>query len=179
MTVLRSPPMSYLVLVVLSLLWLGFFLPSLLQSRRASSPFASAETFQQSLTRISTGQAVTADGADETSRRRRRSRREIARQRETLMVLGAAVVGSVVLAVAFGGAARALAALTILGFVGYVALLRAQVVRDSLPQRRPQPRRAPARPETPAAGAAEPAVIPSVRRRSVPDDDRVFERIAG
>ena len=172
--------MSYLVLVVLSLLWLGFFLPSLLQSRRASSPFDSAESFQQSLTRISTGSAVTGEEADKPSRARRRSRREIAKQRDILMVLLAAVVGSVVLAVAFGGAARALAALTVLGFIGYVAALRAQVVRGELPQRAPRRRPAsqPGRAVPPAA-ASEPVVVPSVRRRAVPDDDRELERIAG
>ena len=53
--------MAYLVLVVLSLLWLGFFLPSLLQTRRTASPLGSSETFQQSLTRISTGHVVTAE----------------------------------------------------------------------------------------------------------------------
>jgi hypothetical protein len=160
--------MSYLVVVLLSLLWLGFFAPSLLQARR-SSPLASASTFQDSLTRISNGRAV--DAASQP-RPRRRSRREIARQRDILAVLGAAVVASLVLGLVFGGAARWLVVPTVLAFVGYVAALRAQVVqlREQRHALAPPPRLVPAPPEP------DDGIVPSVRRR-VPSGD--FERIAG
>ena len=172
--------MSYLVLVVLSLLWLGFFLPSLLQSRRTSSPLGSAETFRESLTRISTGAAVTPESVAARAARRppRRSRATIARQRDVLTALGAGVLGSVVLTVAFGGAARWLIVLSVLSLVSYAALLRLRVVqsmtrRGSVTPLAPRPSRAV--PED--AGDAD-QVVPSVARREA-DAQQELERVAG
>ena len=167
--------MAYLVLVVLSLLWLGFFLPSLLQSRRTSSPLGSSETFQESLTRISTGRAVTPEEAAAAARRRppRRSRRQIARQRETLMVLSAAVLAAIVIGIAFGGFARWLVVPAVVALLGYVALLRLRVVVASAPRRTAIPP-----PRTFPAVGHEPQVVPSVRRR-VAEQERTLERVAG
>lgn len=167
--------MAYLVLVVLSLLWLGFFLPSLLQSRRTASPLGSSETFQQSLTRISTGHAVTAEEAATAARRRppRRSRRQIARQRDTLMVLSAAVLGSLVLGIAFGGLARWLVVPTAAALIAYVTLLRMRVLLASAPRRAPIPP-----PRTFPVSREEAEVVPSVRRRDSAEQ-RPLERIAG
>ena len=163
--------MSYLVVVLLSLLWLGFFLPSLLQARR-SSPLASASTFQQSLTRISTGRAVDAD-ATPAPAARRRSRREIARQRDVLAVLTAVTLATIVLAVMFGGAARLLVVPSTMALVGYLAALRARAAQARVA---PRPRtRAPVRPAAPAAPADD-GVVPSVRRRLAADE---LDRIAG
>ena len=171
--------MSYLVLVALSLLWLGFFLPSLLQSRRTSSPLGSVETFQESLTRISTGHAVTPEEAAAAVHRRRppRSRKEIARQRDTLMALTAAVAGAIVLGFAFGGVARWLVVPAALSLLGYVAVLRLRVVQASAPRRTPIP--APRTFPVPVARAGDPDVVPSVRRRSGEHLERELERVAG
>ena len=167
--------MSYVVVVLLSLLWLGFFLPGLLQARR-SSPLASASTFQESLTRISTGQAVGAE-QQAVAPARRRSRREVARQRDVLAVLSAVALGSIVVALAFGGWTRWLAVPAVLALGGYVAMLRAQALRTRT-ARRPV-----SRPALPAGAVPvvrpEPqdeGVVPSVRRRVAAQD---LERIAG
>lgn len=162
--------MSYLVVVLLSLLWLGFFLPGLLQARR-SSPLASASTFQESLARISTGRAVDSERTDPPVARRR-SRREIARQRDVLAVLTAVVLGTIVLAVMFGGPARWLVVPSTLALAGYLAMLRTLAVQSqAAARRRPhaQPRPAPPAP-------TDDDVVPSVRRRVASDD---LERIAG
>jgi hypothetical protein len=162
--------MSYLVLVVLSLLWLGFFFPSLLQSRRTSSPLGSVETFQESLTRISMGRAVTAEEVEAAARRRpRRSRREIARQRDALAVLGAAVIGSIALMLAFGGPTRWLVVLSIGALAGYVGKLRLRVLHETAPRRMPVP--------APKTFPVEAGIVPSVRRRPAPDAE--LERLAG
>lgn len=166
--------MSYVVVVLLSLLWLGFFLPGLLQARR-SSPLASASTFQDSLTRISTGHAV--DAEQSAGAPGRRSRRELARQRDVLAVLSAVALGSVVVAFAFGGWTRWLAVPAVLAFFGYVAALRVQTVNARAARRRPAAR--PAEPITPPVVRPEPlgdGVVPSVRRRVAAQD---LERIAG
>lgn len=167
--------MSYLVLVVLSLLWLGFFLPSLLQARRSSSPLNSATTFQESLTRISNGRVVTPEEAAEAANRRlRRTRREIARQRDVLAALAASFIAAVVLGFAFGGAARWLVVPTGLGLAGYVVMLRIQAEQ----RQAARPRRTPARPGT-AAGRSGDGVVPSVSRRSAGASSSELERIAG
>jgi hypothetical protein len=175
MSVLRSAPMSYLVVVLLSLLWLGFFLPGLLQARRTSSPLATATTFQESLTRISTGHAVTGEEAAEAARRRRRkSRREIARQRDILAALSAVFIGTLAIAVAFDGPIRWLVAPAALGLVGYVIALRLQVMAASEP---------PPLPLQPPAPASD--IVLSVRRREAAGEagaageSRELERIAG
>ena len=160
--------MSYLVVVVLSLLWLGFFLPGLLQARRTSSPLASATTFQDSLTRISTGHAITpAEAAEAARRRRRKSRREIARQRDTLAALSALFIGTLAVTITFEGAIRWLVAPAALGLIGYVIALRLQVVAASLP------------PPIPVAPAREAEIVPSVRRREATGESGELERIAG
>ena len=171
--------MSYLVLVALSLLWLGFFLPSLLQSRRTSSPLGSVETFQESLTRISTGHAVTPEEAAAAARRRRppRSRKEIARQRDILTGLTAGVAASIALSFAFGGPARWLIVPAALSLIGYVAVLRLRVVQARAPRRMPVP--APRTFPVTEARSPEPDVVPSVRRRSGQIPDRELERVAG
>ena len=160
--------MSYLVVVVLSLLWLGFFLPGLLQARRTSSPLASATTFQESLTRISTGHAITAAEAAEAARRRRRkSRREIARQRDILAALSAAFIGTLAIAISFQGPIRWLVAPAALGLVGYVIALRLQVTTAAAP------------PPMRARPPAQDGIVPSVRRREAAGESRELERIAG
>jgi hypothetical protein len=160
--------MSYLVVVVLSLLWLGFFLPGLLQARRSSSPLASATTFQESLTRISTGHAVTPEEAAAAARRRRRkSRREIARQRDTLAALSAVFIGTLAITITFGGPIRWLVAPAALALVGYVIALRLQVTAAAPP------------PPLRARPPAPDGVVPSVRRREAVGESRELERIAG
>ncbi len=166
--------MSYLVLVVLSLLWLGFFLPGLLQARRMSSPYDSAATFQQSLTRISTRRPVMpGDAATSRAPQRRTSRRQIARQREVLAVLAAAAAGSVVLAVAFAGAVRLLPLPAVGALIAYVAMLRLRVVRGHVSSARP-PRDVP--PTAPVQLETE--VVQTVRRRHGEPTPQL-ERIAG
>ena len=160
--------MSYLVVVVLSLLWLGFFLPGLLQARRTSSPLASATTFQESLTRISTGHAVTpAEAAAAAGKRRRKSRREIARQRDILAALSAVFIGTLAIAIAFEGPVRWLVAPAALGLVGYVIALRSQVTAAASP------------PPVRVRPQAQDGIVPSVRRREATGESRELERIAG
>lgn len=161
--------MSYLVVVVLSLLWLVFFGPGLLQARRTSSPWASATTFQQSLTRISTGRAVTPD-QQQIRRPTRRSRRAIARRRDVLSALTAAVIASVAAGVALGGFARWLVVPAMAALIGYVALLRARVVQSHAPRPIAVPF------ADPPALRGQDEVVPSVRRRT---PEGSFERIAG
>ena len=159
--------MSYLVVVVLSLLWLGFFLPGLLQARRTSSPLASATTFQESLTRISMGHAITpAEAAEAARRRRRKSRREIARQRDILAALSAVFIASLAIAITFTGPIRWLVAPASLCLIGYVVALRLQVM-------------AAADPIVPPAPRAAPDIVPSVRRREASGESFELERIAG
>lgn len=158
--------MSYLVVVLLSLLWLGFFLPGLLKARRTSSPLASATTFQESITRISTGHAITPAEAA-AARRRRKSRREIARQRDILSALSAVFIGTLALAITFEGPVRWLVAPAALGLVGYVIALRTQAVARAEPLLLP---------ETPTT---EPTVVPSVLRREPAAESRELERVAG
>lgn len=158
--------MSYLVVVVLSLLWLGFFLPGLLQSRRSSSPLASAMTFQECLTRISTGRAVTPEAAAAAHRRRRKSRRVIARQRDTLAALSAVFIATLVLAITFDGFVRWLVAPAALALVGYVIALRLQAVESTMVH-------------SAAARPPEPEVVLSVRRREHVPEPQELERIAG
>ena len=171
--------MSYIVLVVLSLLWLGFFLPSLLQARRTQSPLNSASTFQDSLTRISRGKVVLPEDAAQASRRGpRRSRREIARQRDVLAALAASFIASAVLGLAFGGAVRWLVVPTSIALIGYVVALRIQAEQRRAPRARrrvPAPRTYAAPPPPPAADG----VVPSVGRRSAVEAARELERIAG
>ena len=160
--------MSYLVVVVLSLLWLGFFLPGLLQARRTSSPLASATTFQESLTRISTGHAITpAEAAAAARNRRRKSRREIARQRDILAALSAVFIATLAIAISFEGPIRWLVAPAALGLVGYVIALRLQVMAAASPPPLPVPKR------------VDTAIVPSVRRREATGESRELERIAG
>ena len=173
--------MSYVVLVVLSLLWLGFFLPGLLQTRR-SSPFVSATDFKESLTRISTGVAVEppAAGVAPAVARPRRSRREIARRRDTLLGLCAAVVAGLALGLSFGGLLRLLAVPPALALVAYIAMLRMEVANSSArPLARPvQPR--PAVEPASTVVVVDDGVVPSVRRRPVtPDEAAELERLAG
>lgn len=165
--------MSYLVLVVLSLLWLGFFLPGLLQARRSSSPLASASTFQESLTRISTGRAVSPEDVAAAARRSRNSRLQVARQLEILAVLSAAFLASLVLAVAFGGVVRWATVPTGIALLGYVAALRLRAVHVA-PRRRGQP----PRPRGPVHVADE-QIVPSVGRRPSGGQRPELERIAG
>ena len=179
--------MSVLVLVVLSLLWLGLFLPGLLQARR-SSPFVSATTFQRSLTRISTGMAALRPegqhGQVQAPRPapRRRPSRQVARRRDTLMALGAAVIGATAIGLSFGGLFWLLVVPSLVALAGYVLALRLQVAR----------RRSTARPAAPAYGthtvpvpAAAPdqdGIVPSVARRAAPipaAEDVELERLAG
>ncbi|MPZ72304.1 MAG: hypothetical protein GEU74_03610 [Nitriliruptorales bacterium] len=112
--------MGYFVLVLLSLLWLGFFLPGLLQARR-SSPYVSATDFKESLQRISAGLAVE---PITPAPRVRRSRREIARRRDTLLGLVAATIGGVAMGLSFGGALWLLAVPPTVALVFYVIMLR-------------------------------------------------------
>lgn len=163
--VLLSAPMSYLVVVVLSLLWLGFFLPGLLRSRHTSSPLASATTFQECLTRISTGTAVTPEEA--ARRRRRKSRREIARQRDVLAALSAIFIATLTLAIAFTGPIRWLVAPAALALAGYVIALRLQAVAATEPLPLPAPTQSQA------------DIVPSVRRREPAPQPAELERIAG
>lgn len=168
--------MSYLVVVLLSLLWLGFFLPGLLQARRTSSPLNSATTFQESLTRISNGRAVTPADAAQAARRRPRSRREIARQRDVLMVLAATFGCTVALGFAFGGPVRWLVVPAAVAFFGYVIVLRVQAAERRLA------RQSAAAARRAALQLAEDGVVPSVGRRwtaPAQSEHREMERIAG
>lgn len=176
--------MSYVVLVLLSLLWLGFFLPGLLQARR-SSPFVSASDFQQSLTRISNGVAVDASSTPPPAvASRRRSRREIARRRDTLLCLVASVIAGVALGLSFGGILRWLALPPAVALVTYVAMLRADATRR---RRRVTPAmRVAAPPVTGSPGPRAPGedgVVPSVGRRTpapaATAESAELERIAG
>lgn len=177
--------MSYLVVVLLSLLWLGFFLPGLLEARRTSSPYSSASTFQASLRRL--GEAPGQGRAAEAGPHPRHPTRPVtarsavaARRRDTLAVLIAVLLAAVIIAVGFGG-------WTVWGVVppsvaltAYVAVLRRAAVRRrargrsvaglQVSRSAPDP--------GPAAGAGgEPLIVPSVRRRSLPPTEP--ERIAG
>ena len=168
--------MSYIVFVVLSLLWLGFFLPSLLQARRSQSPLNSATTFQASLMRIARGRVVLPQDSAQTTRRGpRRSRREIARQRDVLAALAACFVASAVLGLAFGGALRWLVVPAGLVLIGYVFALRRQAAQRRAPRRRATP---PPRTYAPPPPADD-GVVPSVGRRSAVDAAQELERIAG
>ena len=160
--------MSYLVVVLLSLLWLGFFLPGLVQARR-TSPLVSATTFQESIARISNGHAVTPAGTAAAARRRRKSRREIARQRDILSALSARFIASLAVAISFEGPIQWVVAPAALGLVGYVVALRRQAVSRRVPQL----------PAAKVAKAPEPVVVPSVKRREPAAESRELERIAG
>ena len=175
--------MSYLVLVALSLLWLGLFLPGLLQARR-SSPFVSATTFQRSLTRISTGmaarrpQGAQAAAPVRSGRVRRRPSRQVARRRDTLMALSAAVIGAAAIGLSFGGLFLLIIVPPLLALVGYIVVLRLQVAR-----RRVAERRAGSVVVSPPSVAPDAdGIVPSVRRRVVPvetEEPAELERLAG
>jgi hypothetical protein len=179
--------MSYVVLGLLSLLWLGLFLPGLLQARR-SSPFVSATTFQQSLTRISTGMAALrpegqrAAAQSPRTRTRRRPSRRVARRRDTLMALSAAVIGAAAVGISFGGLFLLLIVPPLLALTGYVVMLRIQVARRSAMVRAAAPAYAETVAPPPVATPDQDGIVPSVRRRvpaMVPDDDVELERLAG
>ena len=89
------------------------------------------------------------------------------------MVLSAAVLGSVVLGLSFGGFARWLVVPAVGALIAYVTLLRVRVLLASAPRRLPIPP-----PRTFPAAVDELEVVPSVRRR-VAADERPLERIAG
>lgn len=163
--------MSYLIVVLLSLLWLGFFLPGLMQARR-SSPLVSASTFQESLRRISTGRAVDTETPHPPAARRR-SRRQIARQRDVLAGLTAALLATIVLAVMFGGPVGWLVVPSTLALMGYLGALRVRAVQARAAARRRA--HAPSRPAVRPAPTDD-GVVPSVRRRVAAEE---FERIAG
>lgn len=167
--------MSLLVVALLSLLWLGFFLPSLLQARRTSSPYASATTFQDSLRRLGEAPYPRPPEAAPTPRRSHRAA-VAARRRDTLAVLTAAVLAGALLAVGFGGWATWAVLPPAVALVGYVVMLRLDAVRRSARRSRSSVAAhlgaEPARPVTlplehtsarPAQG--EPVIVPSVRRR--------------
>lgn len=169
---LRSNPMSLLVVVVLSVLWLAFFIPGL-RDRRSSSPYASAATFQECLARISTGRAVDAEQVARQPRPRL-SRRQIQRRRDTLLGLSGAVVAGAILGMSLGGAAILLVVPPLLAVVSYLVVLRADVVRAA-ERRAATPAPPPAAPRL-ATAPEDGDVVPSVKRRAeVPE----LERIAG
>lgn len=151
--------MGYLVVVLLSVLWLVFFLPSLLRARRSSSPLVSATAFQQSIRRLGEGTAAI-DG-------RKRVSRVVRQRRVTLTALAVAQGASLVVAVTVGGRAvwSVVPATTVL--VGYVCMLRLHVVRSGRPAR-PTVRVLP----------PEEVVIPSVRRRAGASAMEAMEQIA-
>ena len=169
--------MSFIVVALLSLLWLVFFLPSLLEARRTSPPYASAPTFQDSLRRL--GEAPHPGGRPSPAAVK------IARRRETLAVLSAMVVAGAAVGVGFGGWAVWAVVPPVLALAAYVVRLRRDVVRRSArrpavaaDRRRPtagQP--APPVPVAPVAPVDDDAeIVPSVHRRSAM---RTPERMAG
>lgn len=178
--------MSLLVVALLSLLWLGFFLPSLLEARRTSSPYASATTFQDSLRRL--GEVPHPKSQEAATSPRRSARATVAaRRRDTLAVLTAAVLAGALLAVGFGGWATWAVLPPTVALVGYVVLLRLDAVRRSARRSRSivaahtmaEPARlAPLPPADTVARPApdEPAIVPSVRRRGAVSPS---ERMAG
>lgn len=164
--------MSYVVVVLLSVLWLAFFLPSLLAARRTSSPLASAETFRHSLASLAESPATPTRGGDRPPLRHRRTagRRRAVFAGLLVTSVAAAAVGATV-----GGAAWVAPAVTVAALCGYVALLRRQALRRRSRQVRVS---AVARGVPTTRRAGEPAaVIPSVGRRL--DAAERLERIAG
>lgn len=183
--------MSFLVVALLSVLWLGFFLPSLLQARRTSSPYASATTFQDSLRRLGEVPYPQQPGTQQTHRRVSRQAMIAARRRDILAVLSAAVIAGALLAVAFGGWAVWAVPPPVVALAAYVALLRRDAVRRSARRAKvrslePATLPGPSHVGAPVAdGAAfvaqepaaeEPGIVPSVRRRSAAQPP---ERMAG
>lgn len=179
--------MSFLVVAVLSLLWLVFFLPSFLQTRQHSSPYLSATTFQESLRRLGEPTPSTANGQPRTGRRtpaQQRKSRVAARRRDVLAGLSGFVVLSALLAVSVGGAAVWAPVPATAALVGYVVVLRARVVSQ---RRTGRVASTPvAQPQVPAPAAQDDVdgeIVPSVRRRGVdgaaPSQPEPLERIAG
>ena len=180
--------MSFLVVALLSLLWLGFFLPSLLQARRTSSPNASATTFQDSLRRL--GEAPYPrpphghrQPAPPHARRSRRAA-VAARRRDILAALGAAVIAGAALAVSFRGWAVWAPVGPVVALTAYVVMLRRDVARRVARGRanaavRVHPRdvaAAAVRPGRAHAAVEEAEIVPSVARRT---DVQPPERMAG
>ena len=175
--------MSYLIVVLLSILWAAVFLPGVIAARRSSSPYATATTFQRSLARISTGRPaapgvpaeVKAPAPMPPATRKPRSR-QAAQRRELIAIVAAVGTASVVLAATFGGAARWVAVLPVLVLVGHVAALRYHARTAATRRARRAVVQPPAVVVTPPP--ATDGVVPSVRRRRDPAADDL-ERIAG
>jgi hypothetical protein len=168
--------MSFLVVALLSVLWLAFFLPSLLQARRISSPYASATTFQDSLRRLGEVPYPRPPGNAHPAAPASRAAAVAARRRDTLSVLAAATIAGVMIAVGFGGWARWAVLPPALALIGYVVLLRREVVRRCAQRAQahvddhaPVPMPAVADVASSAAQSApllDDEIVPSVARRS-------------
>jgi hypothetical protein len=181
--------MSYLVLVLLSVLWLGFFVPSLLQARRTSSPYTSASTFQDSLRRIATVPEAQGQAPAPPLRPRPRPVPGTARRRDLLAVLLAAVAAGVVVMIGFDGPADWAAVPPAVVLCGYVVLLRRDARRRTSARRESLSAMPVAiEDEAPHVPTVEPSggvvieldaipIVPSVRRRDGALGDA--ERIAG
>ena len=170
-------------------MWLGFFLPSFLQSRQSSSPYASATTFQESLRRISESRPSTSPSipGPQAAAKGRTSRRRpsgvAARRRDVLAGLSGLVILSSLLAVSIKGIAVWAPVPAVMVLVGYVVVLRTRVVGA----RRARPAVVPAPPAV-LVPVADDRIVPSVRRRALADGpppvaaeapSEHLERIAG
>lgn len=178
--------MSFLVVAVLALLWLGFFLPSYLQTRESSSPYLSATSFQESLRRLGEHRpgAPSPGSQPRAASGRRRGPTASARRRDILAALSGVVVGTSLLAVSFEGWLSWAPVPAGAALLGYVVVLRLQVVRGRR-ARRAAPVSAPVTPQLPPV-PAEDGVVLSVRRRAAVEPAATdatqaepLERIAG